>query len=119
MPITPRTLSGFKDYMPEEALQKENLLQTCIPIFRILCFRTIQAPNLEYADIRSKQGSEEIQKEMYRFTDHGGRDVALRFDQTVPLARFVTQHKNLGMPFKRYAIGNVCRGERAHYLRYG
>ena len=118
MPITPRTLSGFKDYMPEEALQKENLLQTCIPIFRSFGFMPIQTPHLEYAEILSKQGSEEIQKEMYRFTDHGGRDVALRFDQTVPLARFVTQHKNLGMPFKRYAIGNVFRGERAQKGRY-
>lgn len=118
MLITPRTLSGFKDYMPEEALQKENLLQTCIPIFRSFGFMPIQTPHLEYAEILSKQGSEEIQKEMYRFTDHGGREVALRFDQTVPLARFVTQHKNLGMPFKRYAIGNVFRGERAQKGRY-
>lgn len=118
MLITPRTLSGFKDYMPEEALQKENLLHTCIPIFRSFGFMPIQTPHLEYAEILSKQGSEEIQKEMYRFTDHGGRKVALRFDQTVPLARFVTQHKNLGMPFKRYAIGNVFRGERAQKGRY-
>lgn len=118
MPIIPRTLSGFKDYMPDEALLKENLLQTCVLGFRSFGFLPIQTPHLEYAEILSKQGSDEIQKEMYRFTDHGGREVALRFDQTVPLARFVTQHKNLGMPFKRYAIGNVFRGERAQKGRY-
>lgn len=118
MPVLPRTLSGFKDYLPEEALLKENLLHNFIGIFRRFGFLPIQTPHLEYADILSKQGSDEIQKEMYRFIDHGGREVALRFDQTVPLARFVTQHKNIGMPFKRYAIGNVFRGERAQKGRY-
>ena len=79
----------------------------------------IETPHLEYAEVLIKQGSDEIQKELYRFKDHGDRDVALRFDQTVPLARFITQHRHeLEMPFKRYAIGNVFRGERAQKGRY-
>jgi histidyl-tRNA synthetase len=74
---------------------------------------------LEYADVLVGKGSEEIQKELYKFRDHGGREVALRFDQTVPLARFVVQNKHLlSSPFKRYAIGNVFRGERAQAGRY-
>ena len=63
--------------------------------------------------------SEEIGKQLYRFNDQGDRDVCLRFDLTVPFARFVTQHKaELGVPFKRYAVGNVFRGEQPQFGRY-
>ena len=117
--ITPRTLSGFKDRLPHEAMAKSRLLRTFSDVFESFGFAPIETPHLEYAEILVKQGSEEIQKELYRFKDHGGRDVALRFDQTVPLARFITQHRGvLGLPFKRYAIGNVFRGERAQKGRY-
>lgn len=117
--IKPRTLSGFRDRLPHEALVKKTILQTVSDVFESYGFAPIETPHLEYAEILVKQGSDEIQKELYRFKDHGERDVALRFDQTVPLARFVTQHKTaLGMPFKRYAIGNVFRGERAQAGRY-
>lgn len=117
--ITPRTLSGFKDRLPAEAMAKGRLLRAVSEVFESFGFVPIETPHLEYAEILIKQGSEEIQKELYRFQDHGGRDVALRFDQTVPLARFIAQHKNaLGLPFKRYAIGNVFRGERAQRGRY-
>lgn len=117
--ITPRTLSGFKDRLPQEAMAKSRLLRTVSEVFEGFGFVPIETPHLEYAEILVKQGSDEIQKELYRFFDHGGRDVALRFDQTVPLARFISQHRNaLGLPFKRYAIGNVFRGERAQRGRY-
>lgn len=117
--IQPRTLSGFKDRLPQEAYAKANILEKVSEVFLSYGFMPIETPHLEYADILVKQGSEEIQKELYRFKDHGGRDVALRFDQTVPLARFITQHRHeLIMPFKRYVIGNVFRGERAQKGRY-
>lgn len=117
--ITPRILSGFKDRLPNEAMAKYKLLRILSATFENFGFMPIETPHLEYADILVKQGSEEIQKELYRFKDHGGRDVALRFDQTVPLARFISQHRNeLDLPFKRYAIGNVFRGERAQKGRY-
>lgn len=117
--ITPRVLSGFKDRLPNEAMAKSKLLRVLSTEFENFGFMPIETPHLEYADILVKQGSEEIQKELYRFKDHGGRDVALRFDQTVPLARFITQHRSeLDLPFKRYAIGNVFRGERAQKGRY-
>lgn len=119
MLVTPRTLSGFKDRMPREAIAKNNMLNKVSEVFLNFGFIPIETPHLEYADILIKQGSEEIQKELYRFKDHGNRDVALRFDQTVPLARFITQHRNeIDLPFKRYAIGNVFRGERAQKGRY-
>jgi histidyl-tRNA synthetase len=117
--ITPRTLSGFKDRLPKESLLKQRMLRILSDVLMRHGFAPIETPHLEYAEILTKQGSDEIRKELYRFNDHGGRDVALRFDQTVPFARFMSQHKStLGMPFKRYAIGNVFRGERAQAGRY-
>lgn len=117
--ITPRVLSGFKDRLPNEAMAKSKLLRILSAEFENFGFMPIETPHLEYADILVKQGSEEIQKELYRFKDHGGRDVALRFDQTVPLARFISQHRSeIDLPFKRYVIGNVFRGERAQKGRY-
>lgn len=117
--IVPRTLSGFRDRLPKEAMAKEKLLQKLSSVFESFGFAPIETPHLEYADILVKHGSDEIQKELYRFKDHGGRDVVLRFDQTVPLARFISQYRNeLDLPFKRFAIGNVFRGERAQRGRY-
>ncbi|PAF48203.1 histidine--tRNA ligase [Helicobacter sp. 12S02634-8] len=117
--VVPRTLSGFKDRLPKEAMAKAKLLAKVSQVFESFGFVPIETPHLEYADILIKQGSEEIQKELYCFKDHGSRDVALRFDQTVPLARFISQyHNEVGLPFKRYVIGNVFRGERAQRGRY-
>ena len=114
-----RTLSGFRDILPDNASVKETMLNKIKEVFKSFGFVPIETPHLEYAEVLIGKGSEEIQKELYKFRDHGGRDVALRFDQTVPLARFVVQHKHqLTMPFKRYAIGNVFRGERAQAGRY-
>lgn len=119
MLITPRTLSGFKDRLPKESIAKNDLIAKITEVFDSFGFAPIETPHLEYAEVLIKQGSEEIQKELYAFKDHGGRDVALRFDLTVPLARFITQHRHaLPLPFKRYAIGNVFRGERAQKGRY-
>lgn len=119
MLVQARTLSGFKDKLPQEAIAKGELLKQIIDVFESFGFVPIETPHLEYADVLIKQGSDEIQKELYAFKDHGGRNVALRFDLTVPLARFVAQHRHdLDLPFKRYAIGNVFRGERAQRGRY-
>lgn len=117
--VVPRTLSGFRDRLPNEAIAKERLLKKLTLVFESFGFAPIETPHLEYAEILMKHGSDEIQRELYAFKDHGGRDVALRFDQTVPLARFISQYKNeLPLPFKRYVIGNVFRGERAQKGRY-
>jgi histidyl-tRNA synthetase len=114
-----RTLSGFRDILPSRASVKESMLSSIREVFKSFGFVPIETPHLEYAEVLVGKGGEEIQKELYRFVDHGGRDVALRFDQTVPLARFVVQHKHtISIPFKRYVIGNVFRGERAQAGRY-
>ncbi|CAM2781437.1 histidine--tRNA ligase [Helicobacter burdigaliensis] len=119
MLITPKTLSGFKDRLPKEAYAKTKMLRSITNTFEKFGFAPIETPHLEYAEILKKQGSDEIQKELYHFIDHGNREVALRFDLTLPLARFISQYKNeLGLPFKRYCVGNVFRGERAQKGRY-
>lgn len=117
--ISPKILSGFKDRLPAEALAKSRLISRLVSVFESFGFAPIETPHLEYLQMLTKQGSDEIEKEMYAFKDHGGRDVCLRFDLTVPLARFSALHLNeIQLPFKRYCVGNVFRGERAQKGRY-
>ncbi len=93
-------------------------METARRVYRSYGFVPIDTPTLELSEILCGKGSEETDRQMYRF-QHGKRDIAMRFDLTVPLARFVAQHHNeLGMPFKRYHIGNVWRGERPQAGRF-
>ena len=117
--IEPRTLKGFRDYLPAAMIARERLIETAKSVYRSYGFSPIDTPALEYAEILTGKGGDESDKQLYRFTDHGDRDVALRFDLTVPLARFAAQHINeLGTPFKRYHIGTVWRGENTQAGRY-
>lgn len=117
--IEPRTLSGFRDYLPEAMIPRERLIATAQKVYRSYGFSPIDTPALEYLEILTGKGSEETDRQMYHFADHGGRNVGMRFDLTVPLARFAAQHVDqLGLPFKRYHIGMVWRGERAQRGRY-
>jgi histidyl-tRNA synthetase len=117
--IDPRTLSGFRDYLPEAMIPRERLIATAQRVYRSFGFSPIDTPALEYLEILTGKGSEETDRQMYHFADQGGRMVGMRFDLTVPLARFVAQHASeLGLPFKRYHIATVWRGERAQRGRY-
>jgi histidyl-tRNA synthetase len=117
--ITPRTLKGFRDYLPEQMIPRERLIATAQRVYRSYGFSPIDTPALEYLEILSGKGGDESDKQMYRFTDHGGREVGMRFDLTVPLARFAAQHfAELGTPFKRYHIATVWRGENTQRGRY-
>src|SRR3954464_14324720 len=101
--IDPRTLRGFRDYSPELMIPREQLLEQARRVYRSYGFAPIDTPALEYTEILLGKGGTESDKQLYRFTDHGGRDVALRFDLTVPFARFAAQYiGTLGTPFKRY-----------------
>jgi histidyl-tRNA synthetase len=116
--ISPRTLKGFRDFLPSSMIPRERLMETARRVYRSFGFVPIDTPALEYAEILCGKGSDETDKQMYRF-QHGRHDVAMRFDLTVPLARFVAQHANeLGMPFKRYHLGSVWRGENTQAGRY-
>jgi histidyl-tRNA synthetase len=117
--IQPRTLPGFRDHLPQLMIAKEHLLEEARRVYRSYGFAPIDTPALEYTEILLGKGGEESDKQLFRFTDNGGRDVALRFDLTVPLARFAAQHiSQLGTPFKRYHMGPVWRGERQQKGRY-
>ena len=117
--IEPRTLKGFRDYLPEAMIPRERLIATAQRVYRSYGYSPIDTPALEYLEILTGKGGEETDKQLYKFQDHGGRWVGLRFDLTVPLARFVAQHVNeLGLPFKRYHIATVWRGENTQRGRY-
>jgi histidyl-tRNA synthetase len=117
--IQPRTLKGFRDYPPELMIPRERLVEKARQVYRAYGFVPIDTPALEYTEILVGKGGEETDKQLYRFTDHGGRDVALRFDLTVPFARFAAEHiGKLGTPFKRYHIAPVWRGENTQRGRY-
>src|SRR5436190_4163881 len=117
--IEPRTLKGFRDYLPEAMIPRERLIATAQAVYRSFGYSPIDTPALEYFEVLAGKGSDETDRQMYAFEDHGGRRVGLRFDLTVPLARFAAQHANdLGLPLKRYHIGTVWRGENTQHGRY-
>jgi histidyl-tRNA synthetase len=117
--IQPRTLKGFRDYLPAVMIPRERMMQTARDVFRSFGFAPIDTPVLEYLEILTGKGSDETDRQIYRFKDNGGREVGMRFDLTIPLARFAAQHINtLGTPFKRYHIAPVWRGENTQAGRY-
>ena len=117
--IEPRTLKGFRDYPPELMIPRERMLEQARRVYRAYGFAPIDTPALEYTEILLGKGGDESDKLIYRFRDHGDRDVALRFDLTVPFARFAAMHvPKLGTPFKRYHLGPVWRGENTGQGRY-
>ncbi len=117
--IQPRTLRGFRDFLPDAMLVRERIIDVSREVYRSYGFAPIDTPALEYEEILLGKGGAETDKQMYRFQDHGGRRVGMRFDLTVPLARFAAQHiGQLGTPLKRYQIATVWRGENTQRGRY-
>ncbi|MCA9216451.1 MAG: histidine--tRNA ligase [Planctomycetales bacterium] len=117
--ITPRLLKGFRDFLPESMIPREQLIDTARRVYRSYGFAPIDTPVLEHLDVLQGKGGEESDRLMYNFEDHGKRKVGMRFDLTVPLARFAAMHASeLGTPFKRYHIAKVWRGENTHRGRY-
>ena len=117
--ITPRTLRGFVDVMPQVGRRRRQILAVLEDVYTSFGFEPIQTPTVEYAEILKGKGGSESDKQMFEFEDKGGRQVALRFDLTVPLARFVAQHESeLTFPFRAYNIGYAWRGDRPQRGRY-
>ncbi|HKB02424.1 MAG TPA: histidine--tRNA ligase [Gemmataceae bacterium] len=119
--VEPRVLKGFRDYPPALMIPRERLMETARKVYRSYGFAPIDTPAIELTEVllaKVEEGAE-INKQLYRFRDAGDRDVALRFDLTVPLARFAAQHViELGLPFKRYHLGTVWRGETPQAGRF-
>ena len=119
--ITPRTLSGFRDYLPDVMLAREEVLRRAREVYRSYGFTPIDTPACEALDVLLGKGGDESDKLVYRVLSARGdkAEMGLRFDLTVPFARFSAQYINqLGTPFKRYAMGPVWRGERPGQGRY-
>src|SRR5260221_8641367 len=114
-----QTLKGFRDFLGVEARKRQYMMQTLKRVFESYGFEPLETPALEYEEILIGKYGEEGDKLMYRFEDNGQIRVALRYDQTVPTARFVAQYANsLPMPFKRYQMQPVWRAENTQKGRY-
>lgn len=110
--IMPRRLAGFWELEPEKEVLFENMIDKIKGVFSRHCFLPLDTPVMELSEILLAKSGGEIDKEIYRFVK-GSTDACLRYDLTVPLARFVAMNENtLSFPFKRYAVGKVYRGER-------
>lgn len=117
--IKPQTLKGFRDFLPKDARKRQFVINTIKSVFESFGFEPLETPALEYEEILLGKYGDEGDKLMYRFEDNGRRKVALRYDQTVPLARVVAKYQNdLPMPFKRYQIQNVWRAENTQRGRF-
>lgn len=116
--ITPRKIQGFWELMPREEALFEDMLTRLRKVFENNCFQPLDTPVAEFSEILLAKSGGDVDKEIYRFTK-GHADICLRYDLTVPLARFVAGNMNeLDFPFKRYQIGKVYRGERPQKGRF-
>ena len=116
--IKPRTLSGFMELLPAKQAQMEKMMSILRETYALYGFATLDTPVIEDAQILLAKGGGETEKQIYRFTK-GDSDLAMRFDLTVPLAKYVALHYNeLAFPFRRCQIGKVYRGERAQRGRF-
>ncbi|MEN9934607.1 MAG: hypothetical protein RLZZ387_1186 [Chloroflexota bacterium] len=118
MSTKPQNLKGMRDHLPGAMILRQYIVSTLTAVFERYGFEPLQTPIIEYAaTLEGKIGDDE--KLIYRFEDHGGRKVALRYDQTVPLARVVAQYQGqLTFPWRRYAFGQSYRGENTSRGRY-
>ena len=116
--MTPRTLSGFMELLPAPQQQMEAIMDVLRTTYSLYGFTPLDTPAIESADVLLAKGGGETEKQIYRFTK-GDADLSLRFDLTVPLAKYVALHYNeLSFPFRRFQIGKVYRGERAQRGRF-
>ena len=116
--MTPRTLSGFMELLPRPQQQMERMMEILRRTYSLYGFTPLDTPVIEASEVLLAKGGGETEKQIYRF-QKGDADLALRFDLTVPLAKYVALHYNdLSFPFRRYQIGKVYRGERAQRGRF-
>ncbi len=116
--VEPRTLSGFMELLPAPQVKMEKMMEILRKSYSLYGFTPLDTPVIESAEVLLAKGGGETEKQIYRFMK-GDSDLALRFDLTVPLAKYVAQnYGNLTFPFRRYQIGKVYRGERAQRGRF-
>ncbi len=115
----PRTLKGFRDLLPREAIIKQQVIERLKKTFEEFGFQPLETPTLEYADVLLGKYGQEADKLVYTFKDKGGRKVGLRYDLTVPVCKVLALYQNqIPLPFKRYQIQNVFRAEKPQRGRF-
>ena len=118
MKVQPRTLSGFMELLPRQQLVMENMMQVLRETYALYGFTPLDTPVIEASEVLLAKAGGETEKQIYRFTK-GDSDLSLRFDLTVPLAKYVAlNYAKLAFPFRRFQIGKVYRGERAQRGRF-
>jgi len=117
--ITPRTLKGFRDFLPAEKKKRDFVMEKIKQTFALFGFEPLETPTLEYSSLLKGKYGTEADKLIYSFIDRGGRDISLKYDQTVPTARVLAQYQNL-LPkfFRRYQIQNVFRADKPQKGRF-
>lgn len=116
--VKPRTLSGFMELLPARQIQMERVMSVLRETYALYGFYPLDTPLIESSEVLLAKGGGETEKQIYRFTK-GDSDLSLRFDLTVPLAKYVAQnYGQLTFPFRRFQIGKVYRGERAQRGRF-
>ncbi|MHA2179378.1 MAG: histidine--tRNA ligase [Candidatus Thorarchaeota archaeon] len=113
-----RTVRGMRDLMGQEMQVKNYLMASAVKVFEQYGYEPLDSPVMELWETLSAKGGEEVEAEAFKFTDKGEREVGLRFDLTIPLARIVATNPHLPKPFKRYAIGKAWRYDRPQAGRY-
>ncbi|MEK6923294.1 MAG: histidine--tRNA ligase [Nanoarchaeota archaeon] len=120
MTNTPETVKGMRDFLPEEKIFRDEVIEKIKTVFEIYGFSPLETPAVESKELLTGKGQygDEALKLIYDFKDKAGRELGLRYDLTVPLARVIASNKNLPKPFKRYAIDKVWRYESPQKGRY-
>ncbi len=119
MSNVPQTLKGFRDFLPSEKKARDYITQTITTVVKRFGFEPLETPTLEYASLLLGKYGDEADKLVYTFTDRGDRQVGLRYDQTVPTARVLSQYQNdLPQMFRRYQIQNVFRADKPQKGRF-
>lgn len=116
--IKPQTLKGFRDFLPQDAMKRQYVIDIIRKTFELYGFEPIETPAIEYLEVFTGNIGED-EHLFYKFEDSGGRKVALRYDQTVPTCRVIAQYQDkITLPFKRYQIQTVWRAEKPQKGRY-
>ena len=116
--VEPRTLPGFMELLPKEQILFNQMMDIIKKSYESFGFLPLDTPVIEYSEVLLAKAGGETEKQIYRF-EKGENDLSLRFDLTVPLAKYVSEYYGqLSFPFRRYQIGKVYRGERPQRGRY-
>lgn len=118
MKTTPQVLKGMRDFLPPRMILRHYVIDELRRVFERFGFEPLQTPSVEYAETLEGKFGEEADKLIYKFEDRGGREIGLRYDLTVPLARVVSMYPEIVKPFKRYQMSPVWRAERPQKGRY-